>query len=76
VQSNSEICGGNIDNKTPVLSARKKVYCLQNIFFVVIDRKIVDELQISQDDDIWVQQTLSHGGIFMKVIRNRAMNTG
>ncbi len=76
MQSNSEICGGNIDSKTPALSGRKKVYCLQNIFFVVIDRKIVDELQISQDDDVWVQQSPTNDGIFMKVIRNRTVNTG
>ncbi len=74
--ASSESCGGNSKNKTPVLSALKKVHYLQDTFFVVIDRKIVDELRISQDDDVWVQQSPSDDGIFMKVFRNRNMNTG
>jgi hypothetical protein len=69
VQSNTEICGGNSDDKVPLLSVLKKVHYLQDTFFVVIDRKLVNELRISQDDDIWVQQTLSDGGIFMKLTR-------
>jgi hypothetical protein len=73
--ASNESCGGNTKNKTPVLSALKKVHYLQDTFFVVIDRKIVDELRISQDDDVWVQQSPSDDGILLKLVRNNDVKT-
>jgi hypothetical protein len=45
------------------------------MFFVVIDPEIADALRINQDDDVWVQQSPSNDGIFMKLILNRNVKT-
>jgi hypothetical protein len=73
--ASNESRGGSTKNKTPVLSALKKVHYLQDTFFVVIDRKIADELRISQDDDVWVQQSPSDEGILLKLVRNNDVKT-
>jgi hypothetical protein len=77
VEASNELCGGDTNRKisSPLVLKKKKVHYWQDMFFVVIDPEIADALRINQDDDVWVQQSPSNDGIFMKLILNRNVKT-
>jgi hypothetical protein len=59
VEASNDLCGGDTNRKIPNLLVleKKKIHYWQDIFFVVIDRKVADALRIGQDDDVWVRQS-------------------
>ncbi len=57
-------------NEIAIPVAIKRVECLNNKYLVVLDQSIVDYLHIDKDDDLWVLQTPSNDGIYLKMRRN------
>jgi hypothetical protein len=50
------------DHNSPI----KKVHCVANKLFVVIDEKIANHLQLNENDT-WFEQILTDNGILLKI---------
>jgi hypothetical protein len=56
--------------KNPV----KKVHCISNKFFVIIDNGIAEHYKIN-DQDTWFEQVLTEHGILLKIHRLEEMES-
>jgi hypothetical protein len=63
--------GAKNEVEVPSPSAKKKINYMNGKYFVVLDNRIINHFNISEDDDLWVQQTPSDDGITMKLLRKR-----
>jgi hypothetical protein len=60
--------GAKNEDEIGSLSAEKKVNYLNGKFSIVLDGRIINYLHINENDDLWVRQTPSDDGIFMKLL--------
>jgi hypothetical protein len=60
------------DNKDVATNPIKKVHCIYDKYFVVIDNGIAERSKIN-DQDTWVEQELTEQGILLRIRRLKEM---